>query len=55
MSQGTKIYLQDVGDEIRDRLDYGDNLSEWVREACRMRMEIINDDDPTFTDPEDAE
>lgn len=30
-------------EEIDERLDYGDSRAEWIREACRQRLERENE------------
>lgn len=55
MSDPTSVKFGDVRERIEDRLGYGDSLGSWVREACRMRLEMENPDDPEVaTTDEDA-
>lgn len=28
----------DIDEAIEERLDYGDSKSDWIREACEMRL-----------------
>lgn len=38
----------DLAEEINDQLSYGDNRSEWIREAIEQRLSAANE--PTETD-----
>lgn len=33
---------QSLIDEINSQLDYGENRSAWVRDAIRLKLELIN-------------
>ena len=35
----------ELDEAIKQELEYGDSKAEWIREACRMRLEGAFDDD----------
>lgn len=52
MSQGTSLVLGDVRDDIEEELDYGDSMAKWVRNACKLRLQLENEDDPELLEDE---
>lgn len=38
---------EDLVGDIEDELGYGDSMAEWIREACRLRLETERDDELT--------
>lgn len=50
MKDPTTIKFGDLRERIEDQLDYGDSLAGWVRDACRLKLQMENDDDPELAD-----
>jgi Arc/MetJ-type ribon-helix-helix transcriptional regulator len=41
--EAADVYLPpDLEDAIEEQLGYGDSKSEWIREACRQRIDREN-------------
>lgn len=58
MENPTFTMSQELIDEINSQLEYGDNRSAWVRDAIRLKldvMELVEEHEVSMTDKERRE
>lgn len=49
MKQTSVAMPESMHQSIEDRLDFGDYKAEWIREACRQRLQRESDSDDAPT------